>query len=384
MCIAQQAAAQVTFKHQNTPGNLKDLYAHAKTLAAANNENQAVALGKSLWPTDADIAMALGPQVSVDTRKVIQAAYSGTRLRRARSTFYWSSIVGVPAENAQLAGIYPARTADFQQAMQVNDPKLPGSKFKMNPRTAVQLLSPSVTFYAIEFQDAEGQPAGSNVFYFWNGKQWKILYDINELTTVYQLTNPDHTLRNVDLAPAAFTSFKQSNDKANLQKLLEMLSKAVRSRNLNVAAAIAYSLMPAGKSLDAALSDQVDTATRTRIRALFPIGQVDRHDILVWSSLFRVKQTQTEVFVAGATTEEIKAYKRESVAWYNFPGGAREAAQNILRPGVMFYTAKMLEPGQRLGMRYDLFYWDGFSWKMLGKVWRAAVQEPAIPEPAKP
>ncbi len=367
----QPAAAQVSFKHENSVDNLRKLYAYAATLNAAEREDQAVALSKSLWPTDADIAMALGPKVTIDTRKVIQAAYSGTRLRRARSTVYWATMIGVPSQTAKPGEVITAMVEDFEKAAAADDRSLPGAQFKMHPRTAASLLEPGVKFYAMQFVDDKGGIAGANAFYFWNGKQWKILYDFTELVTVYQLTNPDHSLRNVDLSPAEFSGFKQQNTKENLQKLLELLSKSVRSRNLNVAAAIAYSLMPQGKSLDAALSDKVNDATRTRIRATLPVGQVDRYDILLWSSLYRVRPKQTEVFVAGATTEEIKEYKRESVAWYNFPGGAREAAQNTLRPGMTFYIAKMLEPGQRLGMRYDLFYWDGESWKMLGKVWRA-------------
>jgi len=367
----RQAAAQVEFKHEHSTANLKNLHAYAAQLRATDNTGRAVALGKSLWPGNADIAKALGPAATADTRKVVQAAYRSTSVLRARSTSYWASIVGVPRRNAELHDVVQATVTDFKKAAASGDKSLPGASFTMHPRTAASLLNPEVTFYSLRFKTADGGAAGSNSFYFWNGSQWKILYDVNELVTAYQLTNPDRSLRNVDLTPAVVRNFKQANTKDNLQKLLEMLSSAVRKRNLNVAAAIAHGLMPQGKSLDMALKTDIDAATRVRIRALFPIGKVDRHDILLWASLFKVKPKQTEVFVAGATTAEIAANVKESIAWYNFPGGAHEAAKTMLRPGRTFYTAKMLEPGEHLGMRYDLFYWDGASWKMLGKVWRA-------------
>ena len=78
---------------------------------------------------------------------------------------------------------------------------------------------------------------------------------------------------------------------------------------------------------------------------------------------------RTVVKVRGATTEGIRQNQEGSIAYENFPGGARQMAERILRPGVTFYEAEFLEPGQPRGIESHLFYWDGEQWSMLGPVW---------------
>ncbi|MCI0340919.1 MAG: hypothetical protein L0216_07155 [Planctomycetales bacterium] len=78
--------------------------------------------------------------------------------------------------------------------------------------------------------------------------------------------------------------------------------------------------------------------------------------------------------VHAATTEQIVAYAEGSVASNEFPGGARKAAEKILRPGVTFYEVERLEPGKDLGVKYHLFFHDGSGWKMLGKAWNALAE----------
>jgi hypothetical protein len=79
---------------------------------------------------------------------------------------------------------------------------------------------------------------------------------------------------------------------------------------------------------------------------------------------------QTVVKINAATTEEIASYQKGSVAFNEFPGGARRLAETVLRPGVTFYEVEFLEPGKDDGMKYHLFYWDGEQWTMLGPIWR--------------
>ena len=80
---------------------------------------------------------------------------------------------------------------------------------------------------------------------------------------------------------------------------------------------------------------------------------------------------RTEIQVHASTTEDLAAYKEGTPAFKEFPGGARKAAETILRPGVTFYELELLEPGKQRGMKYHLLFHDGKQWKMLGPVWRA-------------
>ena len=82
------------------------------------------------------------------------------------------------------------------------------------------------------------------------------------------------------------------------------------------------------------------------------------------------RPSQTEVQVHGATTEEVAANAPGSVVHAEFPGGAVNAAETLLRPGVTWYEVELLEPGAERGMKFHLFYWGGTQWRMLGPVWR--------------
>lgn len=82
------------------------------------------------------------------------------------------------------------------------------------------------------------------------------------------------------------------------------------------------------------------------------------------------KPGQTEIQVHAATTEEIIEYKKDSVGYKEFSGGAKRIAPKVLRPGVTFYEIEYVEPGKEAGMKYHLFYWDGNQWSMLGAAWR--------------
>ncbi|HZL71116.1 MAG TPA: hypothetical protein VFC86_01550, partial [Planctomycetota bacterium] len=62
--------------------------------------------------------------------------------------------------------------------------------------------------------------------------------------------------------------------------------------------------------------------------------------------------------------------EKDSVAFKEFPGGAKKLAETILRPGVTFYEVEFLEPGKDAGMKFHLFFWDGERWAMLGAAWR--------------
>jgi hypothetical protein len=87
--------------------------------------------------------------------------------------------------------------------------------------------------------------------------------------------------------------------------------------------------------------------------------------------LFSPDPARKEVRVYGSSVEELRAYEDGTLAYKEFPGGAKDAADKALRPGGTFYEIEIAEPGNDSGTKFHLFFWNGQHWKMLGPIWRA-------------
>lgn len=161
--------------------------------------------------------------------------------------------------------------------------------------------------------------------------------------------------------------YAQSDGADNLKGLLDTIVKASEGGDAKKAAALTRGLFPDKAALGKALKDD---ATALTDKLVAWIGSVPPEDEKVAGVIKRGEPGRTEIQVHGATTEEIAEYKDGSVAYKEFPGGARKLAQSVLRPGVKFYEVEFLEPGKDAGMKFHLFFWDGASWRMLGPAWR--------------
>lgn len=80
---------------------------------------------------------------------------------------------------------------------------------------------------------------------------------------------------------------------------------------------------------------------------------------------------RTEIHVYAATTEEIAAYVKGSVAMMEFPGGMQRFAQRVAAPARTWYTVKAVEPGQASGTRYTCLTNVGGHFVLVAKPWRA-------------
>jgi len=163
------------------------------------------------------------------------------------------------------------------------------------------------------------------------------------------------------------SAFAQENTPANLQALLQRVFRYIHvDKSLDQAWGLFRTLGPDERRLRRALRDDVAPDVLGKVIEFhkgFEKGWEGQLAKLAGPE-------QTVVKVRGATTEEIRQHQEGSIAYENFPGGARQMAERILRPGVTFYEAEFLEPGQPRGIKYHLFYWDGQQWSMLGPVWR--------------
>lgn len=89
---------------------------------------------------------------------------------------------------------------------------------------------------------------------------------------------------------------------------------------------------------------------------------------------------RTEVLVHVATTEEIAAYERGTVAFAEFPGGMKRFAREVAAPGRAWYVVELREPGEDSGTRITAFADLGDRFVLLAKPWRALPDE----EPREP
>lgn len=88
---------------------------------------------------------------------------------------------------------------------------------------------------------------------------------------------------------------------------------------------------------------------------------------------------RSEVKVHSATTEELAAYVRDTVAFAEFPGGMRRFAQELALPGLTWCTVELLEPGKDSGTRLTAFVQAGGRWVLVPKPWTGLPREEQAP-----
>jgi hypothetical protein len=164
-------------------------------------------------------------------------------------------------------------------------------------------------------------------------------------------------------------SYDQKDGPDNLKGLLDTIVKANEAGDLKKAAALTRGLIPDKAALAKAFKDDAPAPLVESMSSMRE--KIPTDDAQVAGLIKRGDAKRTEIKVHGATTEEIAEYKDGSVAFNEFPGGARRLAESALRPGTKFYEVEFLEPGNDAGMKYHLFYFDGSAWRMLGPAWRS-------------
>ena len=165
---------------------------------------------------------------------------------------------------------------------------------------------------------------------------------------------------------AGAASFKHENRPQNLKALFEAMHQAVHGKkDAKQAAALFQSLVPDEARVKKALKDSISVDAVKQIMDLHRKFGVSEDAV---RKLARAEQT--EVQVHGSSTEDIVRYREGSVAYNEFPGGAKRVAEQWLRPKTTFYEVEYLVPGKDAGMKYHLVFWDGRQWTMLGPLWR--------------
>lgn len=167
--------------------------------------------------------------------------------------------------------------------------------------------------------------------------------------------------------PAAAQGFRHENNPENLRTLFSSIHQAVYAKkDAKQAVELMQSVMPDEARVRKALRDDVDANALQRIVSIHKsMPPVSEREVAKLAT-----PEQRNVQVHGSKTEDIIENQEGSVAWKEFPGGAKKAAEQVLRPGMTFYEVEFREAGKDAGVKYHLFYWDGKQWSMLGPIWR--------------
>lgn len=156
------------------------------------------------------------------------------------------------------------------------------------------------------------------------------------------------------------------NTPENLKKLWEQVVSSMKAGDAKKATGLVMALIPDEAAVGKALKDGVDGEVVKKLLAQY---EMMKSRMKPEDAARGFKTERSKVWVHGATTEQIAGGNQ---AANEFPGGARTAAQTVLRPGVTFYEVELTEPEKDIGTKFHLMYWDGSQWRMLGPVWRAA------------
>jgi hypothetical protein len=164
------------------------------------------------------------------------------------------------------------------------------------------------------------------------------------------------------------STFRQRRRIASLLRLCQRYQVAYLNRDTKRAAELVKGLLLDERRIRTVFRKDVARETVTAV--------VNAHQAILKSSpeclaaQLEFRQDQTGLLIHAATTEELAAREPGSLAWEEFPGGTQDIAQTILRPGMMFYNVTFINPDERHGKQYQLFFWDGRRWGMLGPMWR--------------
>src|SRR5436853_4480030 len=151
-------------------------------------------------------------------------------------------------------------------------------------------------------------------------------------------------------AGANAASFKQENTPQNLKAYFELIHQTLHTKkDTKGAAALFKGMVPDPARLKKGLKDNVAPDALKSIVEMHKSMTIDEQTV---NKLAR--PDQKEVQVHGSTTEDIVAYKEGSVAFREFPGGARKVAEPALRPKTTYYEVEYVEPGKDAGMKYHL------------------------------
>ena len=146
------------------------------------------------------------------------------------------------------------------------------------------------------------------------------------------------------------------SDDATAKGLMTFLQAVIASPDKR--AALSATLRPTKADLEALFDAELAAAAEATYGPAWDNGEL---------VLGPKKPEQTEVQLTAATVEDIQAWRGDAAA--KFAGGWKKVAPH-LAPGHTFYSAKLVVPGEDLGMRFDGFVHLNGGWRIVPAPWR--------------
>ena len=157
----------------------------------------------------------------------------------------------------------------------------------------------------------------------------------------------------------------------NLEGMMTKLQKAIHSGDTSTAAEMSRGLLVNADELEDLLSADCPVEIKENIVKMH--ARFSSAPDSAIAKLLMAKPEQTNITAHPSTGAEIKEYKKGSLAFKEFPGGARSlAVRGVFNEDMTYYEVELIAPDKEYGMTYHLFVWDGSGWKILGPIWRKA------------
>ncbi len=163
----------------------------------------------------------------------------------------------------------------------------------------------------------------------------------------------------------------QPKPAATLDALAAQFQAARKAGDEAKATALAYSLVPSKAELATFVTKSEAADAWVAAFKFVDLPLADPAVKSLGQAIFEPgdpKRTVTQVH--AATTEELVAYAKGTVAFEEFPGGMPRFAA-IAAPGRTWYVVEHVEPGSSTGMKFTCFTKVGDRFVFLPKPWGA-------------
>jgi hypothetical protein len=195
-----------------------------------------------------------------------------------------------------------------------------------------------------------------------NGRRWRftLLLCCGLIST--GLSAPDPGKKSLE---AFFGALRQQSISGNSTELLKLAKSTFPNRN----------------SIKKGLSDHAPDSSIEKLVQWYAGALASSDEDFL--RFFNFTSTQSEITAYPATVEDLISNLKDSTACLHFPRGVHPFAHDsTLRDDTTYYEVLINEPGKATSHRFDLLYWDGEAWKMLGGIWSVLQAEDPLIAPS--
>ena len=169
--------------------------------------------------------------------------------------------------------------------------------------------------------------------------------------------------------------------KKALEEFFGKIRQQSLSGNTKELTKLARDLFPNRESIEKGLSSHIPQASIEKLTKWHEEARASTEAQLI--EAFTLGTKQSKIVAYAATVKSLILSEKGSDAYRHFPRGAQFFARDsTLRDDTTYYKVVITEPGNAPFRNYDLIFWDGESWKVLGAIWNLLeAEDPLLPPP---